>query len=596
VSAAQYRIISAAGGDVENGGADVAVSDGTFTLAPSGGSTLRVPFGQIRSVAEPQPYVVRVTLADGNAIELHGLGAMRTQLLAELRDGRAEVAAETAATVGEAEIFGGTAGGDSAEIRVYDDALLIIAAAATERISFSFVRAVRVRDYTVTVEVAGREPVVLTRLGRRSGELAELLTTRLREASGRTSAFLASLLPGLDPMALRAASGLLRDGVAAPLSALDGIHPELSSALLGIVTHPERRETVAELARRTEVAIGFKQITSVRRSAVGVTPWYDHAVTPHIGDHGAPGGRFGSGMGGMLAAGVMSGLGSGGFGGGYGGGLGGWGDYWAFRALGVGMNGGQDRPMTPRADVNRGLLTPATEDLSALTTSGEDPTVLAFALGRRSDDGLPSVVVYEVLNQLEPPTYAYKPGGVSDGGSGTNELAAVNRSLDDVGFRTAAVHAEGLTSAGGPDTSPLARWLVGQLPHDDQWASRLGALLATGRLGAAARRRAREKRASRRRSVDPGFSGYRGVLLGYSWSGRASRHAAVEIGAMQGIRVKVARIAVLAASMTGANAGATSARSPSRLMNPSRSSPTCRMFVLCRVRAARCQRFSAACG
>ena len=475
MSAAQYRIISAEGGNVENGSADVAVSDVAFILAPSGCSTLRVPFSHIRSVAEPEPYIVRVTLADGNAIELHGLGTMRTQLLAELRDGRAEVAAEATAAVGEAEIFGGTAGGDSAEVRVYDDALLIITAAATERISFSFVGAVQVQDYTVTVEVAGRAPVLLTRLGRRSGELAELLTTRLREARGRTSAFLASLLPGLDPMALRTASGLLRDGVAAPVSALDGVHPELSSALLGIATLPERQEMVTELARRTDLAIGFKQVTSVRRSAVGVTPWYDHAVTPNIGDHGAPGGRFGPGIGGVLAAGVMSGMGSGRLRRRHGrhGRRGQLGDYWAFRALGTGMNGRQDRPMAPRADVTRGSLIPATEDLSALTASGEDPTVLAFALGRRCDDRLPSLVVYEVLNQLEPLTHVYKP----DSGSGTNEVVAVNRCLDDAGFQLAAVHAEGLTSARGPDASPLARWLAGKVPHDDQWATRLDALL-----------------------------------------------------------------------------------------------------------------------
>jgi hypothetical protein len=474
VSAAQYRIISAAGADVEDGSADVAVTGGAFTLAPSGGSTLRVPFSHIRSVTEPQPFIVRVTLADGNAIELHGLGTMRTQLLAELRDGRAEVAAAAAATVGKAEIFGGTVGSDSAELRVYDDALLIITAAASERIGFSFVGAVQVRDYTIIVEVAGREPITLTRLGRRVGELAELLTTRLREARGRTSAFLASLLPGLEPMALRTASGLLRDGVAAPVSALDGIHPDLSSALLGIATLPERKETVAELAKRTEMAIGFKQIMTVRRPAVGVTPWYDHAVTPNIGGHDSPGGRFSPGMGGMLAAGVMSGMGSGGFGG-----LGGGGDYWAFRALGAGMNSRQDRPMAPRADVTRGLLTPATEDLSALTVSGDDPTVLAFALGSSTGRGRPGLVVYEVLNQLEPLTYVYQ----SDSGSDVDELAMVNRVLDDAGFQSAAVHAEGLTSARGPDAqnSPLARLLAGKIPHDGQWAARLDGLLTAGR-------------------------------------------------------------------------------------------------------------------
>ena len=43
------------------------------------------------------------------------------------------------------------------------------------------------------------------------------------------------------------------------------------------------------------------------------------------------------------------------------------------------------------------------------------------------------------------------------------------------------VRAQGLTSTGGPDGSPLARWLAAKVPHDDRWASRLSALLTTGR-------------------------------------------------------------------------------------------------------------------
>ena len=174
----------------------------------------------------------------------------------------------------------------------------------------------------------------------------------------------------------------------------------------------------------------------MRRPAVGV-----HArgttgrLTPHIGEHESPGGQFGPGLGGMLAAGVMSAMGPGraaGLGrrlrpaaeayGGYGfaGRFGGWGDFWAFRALGAGSGGGYGgggfgggfggpadggfRPMAPRPDVTRGRLTPATEDLSALTATGDDPTVLAFALGDRA-----GLVVYEVLNKNEPMTYAYRP-------------------------------------------------------------------------------------------------------------------------------------------------------------------------------------------
>jgi hypothetical protein len=197
---------------------------------------------------------------------------------------------------------------------------------------------------------------------------------------------------------------------------------------------------------------------------------------------------------GMMAAGVMSGGppmgpggfagpgafgGPGGFGGtgglggpggmfGYGAGYGMYGGYWAFRALGAGMNSRGQRPMAARPNVTRGQLTPATEDLSALVATGEDPTVLAFALG-----AAPGRVAYEVLNQPEPMTFVYR---VDTAGG----LAAINRALDDVGFQAAAVHAGGLSAparaAGRPQV--LTGSLAGQVPHDAQWPDRIAELLA----------------------------------------------------------------------------------------------------------------------
>jgi hypothetical protein len=473
VSAAQYRILSPAGDQREDGSADVEVAGGALVLSPSAGAVLRIPFGQISAVTEPEPFTVRVTMADGNAIELSRLGVMRTQLLAELRDGRGDAAASAVAAVGDAAVFSARSSGDPAEIRVYDDALLVIGAAGSERISFSFVGAVQVQNYAVTVEVTGREPVILSQLGRRTDELARLLTDRLREARGRTAAFLASLLPGLDPIALREAAGLLRDGVAVPAGTLDGIHPDLTSTLVQIAVLPDRQGQVAELARWTGLALGFKQLASVRRPAVGVTPWQDHAATPHIGQHESPGGSFRPGLMGMMAAGVMSGgppMGSGEFAGpggpfGYGAG---YGDYWAFRALGAGMNSREQRPMTQRPDMTRGRLTPATEDLSALTASGEDPTVLAFALGT-----CPGRVVYEALNQPEPMTFVYRA-------EGADALAAINRALDDAGFQVAALHAAGLAAPARPTALPtvLTSALIAQVPHDANWPDRIAQLLA----------------------------------------------------------------------------------------------------------------------
>jgi hypothetical protein len=482
VSSAVYRILSPAGEQREDGSADVKVADGALVLAPTVGAVLRVPFGQIVSVSEPEPFTVRVTLADGNAIDLSRLGVMRTQLLAELRDGRGDDAASAAAAVGEAATFSGLSGEEPAEIRVYDDLLLVVGSAGSDRISFSFVDEVRTQDYAVTVEVAGRSAVVLSRLGRRTDELAKLLADRLTQARGRTAAFLGSLLPGLDPMALRQAAGLLRDGIAVPAATLNAIHPDLAGTLLQIATLPARQDSLAELAKRTDLAIGFKQLASVHRPATGATPWHDHAATPHIGQHDSPGGTFRPGLPGMLAAEAMSSgpqlgpaafAGPGGFPGpggifGFGEGYAAYGNYWAFRALGAGLNPGQQqRQMAQRPDVTRGLLTPESEDLSALTATGQDPTVLAFALGCH-----PGRVVYEVLNHPEPVTYVYQADGA-------DALAAINRALDDAGFQPAAVHAEGPAAPGRPSaaSSPLTASLLAQVPHDPQWRDRIAELL-----------------------------------------------------------------------------------------------------------------------
>ena len=489
MASARYRLIAVGGTELEGGDGDVAVAGGVLELQPAAGAALRVQPGAIASVAEPEPYTVLVTLADGTALELSRLGRMRTQLLEELRDARAGVAAERSRAVGDSARFTATIAGSPVDLHVFEDALLVTAGGSPRRIAFSFVTDVRARDYTVTIDAAGQDTIAVTRLGRRTDEFTALLTERLRAARTRTSAFLGSLLPGLDPMALRAAAGLLRDGVAAPARALDAIHPGLSAALLRVAALPDRGPAVSALAGRTDLALGFRQLTSVRRAAVGLTPWLDPSATPHIGQHESPGGRFGPGLGGVLAAGLASdlgrpgGYGGGGYGGPFGGGPGGYGElgaYWAFRALGAGLNGNSgQRPVTPAAGVQRGLLTPETEDLTALTVSGADPTVLAFALLSPARGGDP--VAYEVLNLPEPETYVYRAGG-------TDPRARVNQALDDVGFAAAEIRAAAagdLTavrredSVGGPVAvgSPLARAFVAAVPHTPDWVRQVTAQL-----------------------------------------------------------------------------------------------------------------------
>ena len=248
MSSAQYRLVAAGGGQAESGSGDVTVAGGFLELQPASGTPLRIPASRIASVAEPEPFTILVTLADGTALELGRLGRMRTQLLEELRDARAEVAAAESGSVGDAARFSGTAGADRADLHVFEDALLIIAGGRVRRVAFSFVTDVRAQDYTVAVSLAGGAQVAISRLGRRTDEFVTILGERLTASRGRTAAFLGSLLPGLDPMAQRAAAGLLRDGVAAPAAALDAIHQDLSATLLRVAALPDRGAAISGLA------------------------------------------------------------------------------------------------------------------------------------------------------------------------------------------------------------------------------------------------------------------------------------------------------------------------------------------------------------
>jgi hypothetical protein len=582
VSTAEYRIIAPGGSEAESGSAEAVVTDGALDIRPDGGASLRIPFGRVVSISEPQPYTVAVTLDDGHVIELSRMGVMRTQLLAELRDARAGMAAADAGAVGQAEAFPGWAGDSAVEVNVHEDALLVIADSWIRRLGFSFVEGATVENYAAQVALTGGGSMVISRLGRRTGELAALVQERLRESRGRTAAFLGSLLPGLDPMSARAAAVLLRDGVAVPAHSLDAIHPEVTATLLRVATTPERFAAVAALAQHADLAIGFKQAASVRVAASGGSPWHDPAHHPHIQDHEAPEGLFRPGLAGMLAREVVSGAGPGsgglpfggpgsgfggpggpgsgfggpgsgfggpggpggpgsgfggpgsgglaglglggfgygglglgglgyggpfggvggpggvgnGFGGGPGapgGGLGGFGGasggpggfggpggalgaYWAYQALGTGINwnaspAGPPRPMTPRANVERGTLTPPSEDLAALTTSGAEPTVLAFALFASSRGR----VAYDVLNLPEPVTYVYEADG--------DARAVINRALDDTGFQAAAVHAAadgGLMAAVRTDAPAvlLARSLIARVPHGPDWQRQIAGLLS----------------------------------------------------------------------------------------------------------------------
>lgn len=471
------------GGEIELAGGEgqVELAGGALVVTPAAGQALRVAPADVLEITEPQPYVVRLSLSDGAALELSRLGAMRTRLLAELAEARIHDTGRTLLLdgIGRPEAFPCVFDGMQTEALLYDDALV----AGTEKVPYPFIRDISTdpSGYRISVAVVGRPPYRVERLARRTGEFLELLRARVSATSGRTAHFLAALLPGLGPAALYAVAGHLRDGLAGARADLDAVDPTVWPALVEAATLPERSGAAGRIAGLGYAWIGFKQTVSVERAGSGGPAWRDSSVGPRL-DHGGYDGSFGTGLSGVMAASMlgfdgpfdafgpplaMAMLGTG-FGSGYGGGYGG-----GYGPFGGGPFGGG--PHLPRADVSRPDITPAHTDYGALDVTA----VLAFMLSLTESGHL----LYEVLNQPDHATYVFRAGG-------TDEVQQLNRALDLLGFRVEGVYqdVEGGRAAGSPyrkaaERLPALRILrerfTGRVVHTEGWDDRLGRLLAS---------------------------------------------------------------------------------------------------------------------
>ncbi|MFD0576555.1 hypothetical protein [Dactylosporangium darangshiense] len=133
----RFRLIADGGALLDEGDGTAELAGGALLVTPHNGAVLRVAPADVVEISEPEPYTVRLALSDGARLELTRLGHMRTQLLAELADARV---ADTERVllldgVGTPETFPGAADGAPAELRLYDDALVVVPTGASPRSS-----------------------------------------------------------------------------------------------------------------------------------------------------------------------------------------------------------------------------------------------------------------------------------------------------------------------------------------------------------------------------------------------------------------------------------------------------------------------------
>ncbi|MFN2582992.1 MAG: hypothetical protein ABR498_09665 [Candidatus Dormibacteria bacterium] len=469
-----YRLSAAGGEVVEEGDGNVDVANKVLTVAPQLGQPLRIEPAQITEVSEPAPYMVRIRLSDGSSVDLSQLGQMRTQILSQIGDLRVADAHHGLVTIGigKGMRFHGAVNGVEADITLYDDGLVAVPVSGLpEQAPYTIIENISTdpSGYRIEVDTGDGTVLVVQRLAQMTSRFLDELRKRASEARGRTAAFLATLLPGLGPIAARSASNALRDGVAAPKPALDAVDTGIWPTLLQSAALPYRLKCAQYIETIAEVALGFHQRVSVEVAATGATglqkPHDNNLAGPGVGQsQGMPMLERGMGMQmaeGMMGQGRFSG-GGGAMGGGFGAPFGMMGGMLAMRMLrgdSAWAGGGQQQAQTmfnvpdaPPATTGGGA-TPAHDDLTALTVSagGEEPTIRAFLLARTSNGHL----IYEKLNQEDQGTYVFNAPELS--------LHAFNRMLMLLGFHIEVIGGV----AGQVATGPGAKYAeaIKQLPY-----------------------------------------------------------------------------------------------------------------------------------
>ena len=488
----RYRLIAASGQVLEEGEGQAGVASGALVVTPQLGQPLRIRPIDVTAISEPAPYVVLLRLAEGPSLELAQLGALRTQVLSDFAAVRTKdtVGALLLDGLGTPVSFPGAVYDVDAELRVYDDVLIAVPTQGDpQQVRFSFVEDITTdaSGYRITVTATGRKDLDVHRLATRTSEFLTLLRKRVSDARLRSAALLNMLLPGLPSIAARSVAGLLRDGVPAPLAALDAIEPTVSASLLRVATLPARAACVQALAQRGELWLGLHQRESVEVAATGGSDLSAAPVDVHR-DHGgvgaAPGGLGGVMTGSVLAGGPdLFGIGAGGMDlgtavvgsmllGGLGGPAG-------FGGLGGGAGGTAPDRHQERHAPGSGSADVAHTDYERLSTGGDAATVLGMVYAVVPQH---RAVVYEVLNDRDHATYVYDlpPGDPADG------VRALAAALAMIGFRVSAVYSD----ASGVDSRfrdaverlPYLSWLRsgfrGRAIHTDGWAAQLDGLLA----------------------------------------------------------------------------------------------------------------------
>lgn len=233
------------GSPLEGGPCRVTFEEESFTLTPTSGPPIAFDLGDI-DVFTPCDYELTLSLYTGQRLVLSQFGKVFQNLSHDLLEAYRqrlvqclllEDLEEVSRFDGFAQLRSPAAGrsfSSPAELRLYKSNLAVLPTQATglqwrlaeiDNVQFD------AAAYAVSIR-AGEETLLVTKLAKRTGEFRQRIEEGIAEITEKAAQATHELLPFLTPDQFQQAAALMKEGQAASLARLQGVHPKLEQALI----------------------------------------------------------------------------------------------------------------------------------------------------------------------------------------------------------------------------------------------------------------------------------------------------------------------------------------------------------------------------
>lgn len=269
-----YNLLNENGQITEQGDAQLILTEESLSLMPEFNEPIYLSLRDILEISRGD-YRIHLQLTSGETLTLFKFGykyedflrnltRLRNELL--LRDMLMHETLRKSGVEAEYCYFSGNAGeGErgTCEVRLYETGMVLLPQnGKIIRIPYSEILNVSEADFTLTITTDWGEKVILSKMGRQLKPFTRTLSDLMGELALKTQAMLTELFPDVNPLAVRRASRLLKDGKAAKRGDLERISPQIWSELerkLKVVGIKDEYDFLKAMAQKEKICIGVKR-------------------------------------------------------------------------------------------------------------------------------------------------------------------------------------------------------------------------------------------------------------------------------------------------------------------------------------------------